>query len=53
MTTAEKIKEFDCNPANSHNCEECPRNNGFSGWQNRLPCGQQNCWVDVTCQEGD
>ena len=34
------------NPENSHNCENCPENSGYDG----LPCGQQNCWVDLHCE---
>lgn len=34
-------------PANSMKCSECPHGKDkFNG----LPCGQQNCWVDATCQ---
>lgn len=39
-----KYKEFMYDESNSHNCCECPENNGFRG---KLPCGQQNCWVDA------
>lgn len=41
--TTEEYKNWMFNPDNSHNCPECPENEGFSDWQNRLPCGQQNC----------
>lgn len=42
---------FMYNPDNSCNCSECPENKGFDSWQNRYPCGQQNCWVDIHCKE--
>lgn len=45
MTHEEYVK-FMFNEENSHNCESCPENCGF---RNNLPCGQQNCWVDVHC----
>lgn len=38
--------DFMWNPNNSHNCKECPANEGQSSYQDRLPCGQWNCWVD-------
>lgn len=47
----EAVKDFDCNPEkNSHCCSDCPHNRNFSDWQDRLPCGQYHCWVDVTCK---
>ena len=45
---AEEIKAFDCSPENSHRCSDCPHNRNCSDWEGKLPCGQQNCWVDVT-----
>lgn len=40
------IREFLCDPENIHNCAVCPyKKIRASG----LPCGQQNCWVAVTC----
>ena len=42
--------KFMYNPNNSLNCTECPENSGFSG---KLPCGQQNCWVDCHCQSNE
>jgi hypothetical protein len=52
----EKLNEVDkdayicfmCDPNNSYNCNECPERE--SGNDDRLPCGQQNCWVDVHCK---
>lgn len=40
------IREFLCDPENIYNCAVCPyKKTRASG----LPCGQQNCWVAVTC----
>jgi hypothetical protein len=39
---------FMYNVSNSHNCSECPENKEM---QSKLPCGQQNCWVDCHCKE--
>lgn len=41
--------KFMCNPENSHNCFDCPENQNFDSWEGKLPCGQQNCWVDCHC----
>jgi len=38
---------FMCDPDNSYNCNECPERESGNG--EGLPCGQQNCWVDVHC----
>lgn len=46
----EAVKDFDCNPENSHCCSDCPHNRNFSDWQDRLPCGQYHCWFDATCK---
>jgi hypothetical protein len=35
--------------SNIGNCSQCPENRDDDGWQNRLPCGQQNCWVECHC----
>ncbi len=32
-------------------CDNCKDNQGFSSWQNRKPCGQQNCWYSCTVCE--
>lgn len=45
----DKYIAFMYNPQNSHNCENCPANEGFDNWQGRKPCGQFNCWVDCHC----
>lgn len=50
MTTQEIIK-WTCNPENSGNCAECPYNEGFSNWQDRKPCGQWRCWVDLHTED--
>ena len=40
----EAYKAFMYDPKNSHNCEECAMNEGFSAWpETRLPCGQFHC----------
>ena len=52
--TNEQIKNyitFMHTATNIMNCENCPENSGFSNWQNRKPCGQQNCWVEVHLRE--
>ena len=46
----EAVKDFDCNPENSGKCSGCPHNIGCSDWGGNRPCGQQHCWVDVTCK---
>lgn len=46
----QEYKNFMCNPDNSHNCCECPENRDYDNWQGKLPCGQQNCWVDCHCR---
>ena len=45
--------EFMCNPNNSHKCENCPENRNFDSWEGKLPCGQQNCWVDCHCKRNE
>ena len=45
--TDEEYMDFMINPDNSHNCQSCPENKGMDGWQDRNPCGQWRCWVDV------
>lgn len=39
-------------PANIRKCAECPENKGFENYSPdfKLPCGQQNCWVRLTCK---
>lgn len=48
MTEAEakEYMQFMSDPANSHNCGNCPENRNYDNWQGKLPCGQQHCWVD-------
>ncbi len=43
-----KVVEFLYDRKNVHNCTQCPYNDGFDG---KLPCGQQHCWVSVHTQE--
>lgn len=40
------------NPANICKCEGCPDNKGCKNYSPdyKLPCGQQNCWVRLTCE---
>lgn len=45
--------DFMYNPKNSYNCDKCPENSGFDGWEGKLPCGQQNCWVDCHCRNDE
>lgn len=42
-------RNFMYNRQNEHNCEACPENKGMDDGQNRLPCGQQHCWVTAHC----
>lgn len=35
---------------NSHDCERCPENREMEDG-GRLPCGQFNCWVEVSNEE--
>lgn len=46
-------REFMSNPENERNCSVCPENRGMSDWQDRLPCGQWNCWVRIHCGKGE
>lgn len=50
MKTMEELKrereeyaKFMYNEKNYMNCDECPENQDFDSWENKLPCGQQNC----------
>lgn len=49
--TREEILLFMNNEQNARKCDECPYNYGFKNDSPdfKLPCGQQNCWVRVTC----
>ena len=49
----EEYIDFMCDPKNAYNCDKCPENSGFDGWGGKLPCGQQNCWVDCHCRNDD
>lgn len=41
---------WDCDESHVFKCNICPRNAGFkSEIEVKYPCGQQHCWVDVTC----
>lgn len=45
--THAEASEFLFNPCNSMNCVKCPENRGMD---ENLPCGQQDCLVDVHCE---
>jgi hypothetical protein len=45
--------KFMFNPENIYNCDDCPENRGFDGWENKKPCGQQVCWVISHCRDMD
>ena len=34
-------------------CYYCPYNSGHEQGASRIagPCGQQNCWIDINCEE--
>ena len=40
-------REWMYTPANAFKCAECPARDDRR-WRG-YPCGQQNCWVEVTC----
>ena len=40
-------REWMYTPANAFKCAECPARDGRR--RRGYPCGQQNCWVEVTC----
>ena len=43
------IREFLADPNNIYNCEQCPYRMKNAP-ESTLPCGQQNCWVEVTVE---
>lgn len=47
--TDKQYLDFMWNPANEYKCDSCPENRHHDGkgFDHRLPCEQQNCWV--TC----
>lgn len=47
--TAEEIQKNILFNNEFYESEECPENRNFDSWQERNPCGQQNCWVDCHC----
>lgn len=51
MTAEERNKyiEFMYDYKNEYNCENCPENRGDFP-HDKLPCGQQNCWVTCHCK---
>lgn len=47
---SEVFELWDFDRGNIYNCDECPHNCRFEVHrQNTEPCGQQHCWVDVSC----
>ena len=52
MTAEERNKyiEFMYDYKNEYNCENCPENRDDFP-HDKLPCGQQNCWVTCHCKE--
>ena len=55
---AKAYSEWMATESNSHNCANCPHAHDCHNWQERAdrvegPCGQQHCWVDVTCYSED
>lgn len=51
--TVKEYLDFMTNPENSHNCHSCPENKGMDAWQDRKPCGQWHCWVDLHVKRGE
>lgn len=49
MINEKEYIAFMYNPDNICKCDNCPENRGFSSWGGNMPCGQQNCWVQVHC----
>lgn len=45
----DRIRMFLANPENIYNCDKCPYQ--LQTYEQFLPCGQQNCWVQVSCEE--
>lgn len=46
---ATEYKKFMYDESNIMNCQNCPENNNFDSWQDKLPCGQWHCWVEQHC----
>ena len=44
-----RICAWESNPANCYNCGECPEVMEHPQ-DGALPCGQFNCWVELTCR---
>ena len=44
---------FMCNPKNEDNCIVCPENRDAAWPEFIKPCGQQNCWVSLHCQDDE
>ena len=50
--TVKEYLEFMLTPENSRNCQQCPENKNMDAWQDRKPCGQWHCWVDLHTKRG-
>ena len=50
--TVKEYLEFMLTPENSNNCQSCPENKGMDAWQDRKPCGQWHCRVDLHAKRG-
>ena len=50
MAYEDEYKKFMYNKENRFKCSKCPVNRHFDDWQDRYPCGQWNCWVDIHCR---
>ena len=46
-------RKFMDTPDNILNCDECPDKQDHPSWEMPLPCGQQHCWVEITCRNDD
>lgn len=44
-----EYRKFMCNMNNEYNCSECPENKELDNHNDKLSCGQQNCWVTCHC----
>jgi hypothetical protein len=52
--TNEEYKNFMYNPDNIGKCGVCPSNDGWPddpcSLSRRYPCGQNHCWVRLSCE---
>ena len=48
----QELLDFLYTRSNIGNCRNCPYNRGEDGHEsNGNPCGQQNCWVRIHCDQ--